>query len=192
MADGPVRVDTEELRERGFTVVRGFMDRGSCGRVREAMDALLGPERREVVPNRKLGDEDALDLGHSSQGGSGGWRHTIAHPNPTMAVCAHYMQKTVEAHCQILRSDPAHIRLNGQTLTRTDPGGADGPNYGAHVDNAFLSEHIDSTPREVYSRSIVALNPVRPGGAAFVCWPRSNNASRAIQGERDRGFRGLT
>ena len=49
-------MDTEELRKRGFTVMRGFMDRSSCGRVREAMDALLGPERREVVPNRRLGD----------------------------------------------------------------------------------------------------------------------------------------
>ena len=49
-----------------------------------------------------------------------------------------------------------------------------------HIDNAFLARDNDSTPRKVYSRSIVYLNNVRKGGAAIIVWPRSFPAARAI------------
>ena len=76
----------------------------------------------------------------------------IAHPDDALAVMAAYMPKLVDANVQVLRSSAEDLRLNGQTLLRTDPsvGGAPGEPSTIvhwHVDNAFLDEHMDSTPR---------------------------------------------
>ena len=175
-------VNTAELREQGFTVVRGFVDAASCRRAREAIDAFLGSEPTETVSDPSV----RAQLGHESQGISSGFLHSVTHPNPAMAVMAHYMPKMVDAHVQTLRSSYDHIRLNGQTLLRTDP--YDGeplppqvlqPNS-VHVDNAFLAGDNESTPRKVYSRSIVYLNKVRKGGAGIIVWPRSFSAARKI------------
>ena len=64
----------------------------------------------------------------------------------------------VQGYRQVLRSEPseaAHLRLNGQTLLRTDPYTGDGearPSLNPtniHIDNAFLARHTDATPRGV-------------------------------------------
>ena len=139
-------VDTAELRDLGFTVMRAFVDRESCRRAREVIDGFLGSVAMEAVSDPVVKSQ----LGHQSQGISAGYSHSVTHPNPAMSVMAHYMTKMAEAHVQILRSSHEHVRLNGQTLLRTDP--YDGeplppqdlqPNS-VHIDNAFLAR--SSTP----------------------------------------------
>ena len=146
----------------------------ACRRAREAIDALLGPAAEVCdVP------EEAL--GHNP--GNGSFVHTISHPSPTLAVVADAMPRLVEAHAASLRSDVANTRLNGQHFIRTDPNTSDTPrSLGWHVDNAFLAAHEASTPREVYTRSIVTLseNGVQPGGGAIMISPASVGVTRAL------------
>ena len=146
----------------------------ACRRAREAIDALLGPAAEVCdVP------EEAL--GHNP--GNGSFVHTISHPSPTLAVVADAMPRLVEAHAASLRSDVANTRLNGQHFIRTDPNTSDTPrSLGWHVDNAFLAAHEASTPREVYTRSIVTLSEggVQPGGGAIMISPASVGVTRAL------------
>ena len=175
-----VEVDTAGLEEFGFTVVKGFMDKAACKACRDSLDSFLGAQCESV------GEPARSHLGHPSQGVSRSWLHSVTHPNPAMAVPAQYMRKMTDAHCQVLRSDPQHARLNGQTLLRTDPyrGGsavrASNNPTNIHIDNAFLPEQTDGTPRQHYSRSIVYLNDVTEGGAPVVVWPRSTAAVRDV------------
>ena len=110
-------VDVTELRERGWTVVRGFLDASSCQQARAAMDREFGVEPTEQVDASLL----PHPLGHASQAGSGAYRHSVCHPNPALAAVAQHTQRLVDVHCQVLRSDPACIRLNGQSMIRSDP-----------------------------------------------------------------------
>jgi len=48
------------------------------------------------------------------------------------------------------------------------------------VYDRFLPRHDVATPREVYSRSIVYLNTVSPGGAPIVVWPKAHKAAADI------------
>ena len=98
------------------------------------------------------------------------------------------MDKMTRAHCEFLRSDLEHIKLNGFSLVRTDPyegGDAVLPHTNPtnlHIDNAFLAAHDAATPREVYSRSITYLNEggVSEGGAPIVVWPRAHKAAAEV------------
>jgi hypothetical protein len=149
--------------------------------VQDSLDSFLGAEACEGV-----GEPACSQLGHPSQGVSRSYLHSVTHPNPAMAVPAHYMRKMTDAHCQVLRSDPQHARLNGQTLLRTDPYEGSGALRASnnpvniHIDNAFLPHQTDGTPRLHYSRSIVYLNTVTEGGAPVVVWPRSTAAARDV------------
>jgi hypothetical protein len=69
-----------ELQANGWTVIPGFVDLDTCRRAREAIDAWLGPATAAV--------DAASDLGDAALCGSGNYVHSIAHPNPTMAVLA--------------------------------------------------------------------------------------------------------
>ena len=131
-------IDMDELMARGFTVVPGFVDAETCRRARAAID-------------RSLGDPTAAEPGGPDHPPPHAIRE-IAHPDDALAVMAAYMPKLVDANVQVLRSSAEDLRLNGQTLLRTDPsvGGAPGEPSTIvhwHVDNAFLDEHMDSTPR---------------------------------------------
>ena len=72
------------------------------------------------------------------------------------------------------------MRLLQNHFIRTDPAPSvsvgDGIRW--HIDNAFLPSHedpyrLDGGPREVYTRSIVALNTVETVGAALMVSPGS-------------------
>lgn len=169
MSDQRARVDVAELLARGFTVVRGFVDAETCRRARAVIDATLGPPGDKLQPGRA--PSEAI--------------RSIAHPDSALAVIAPFMPKLVDANAQVLRSSSEYIRLNGQTLVRTDAsaGGAPGSPSSVvhwHVDNAFMDSHMDSTPREVYSRSMVTLSDVRSGGGAIMVVPNSVSSTRAI------------
>jgi hypothetical protein len=149
-----------------------------CAHARAAIDDSFGPAPCEAV-GRNL-------VGFASQTHSSGYMHSVCHPNPAMACLASSMDKMTRAHCEFLRSDRDHIKLNGFSLIRTDPyRGGDPvlPHHNPtniHIDNAFLARHDLATPREVYSRSIVYLNEggVSEGGAPIIVWPRAHRAVR--------------
>lgn len=113
-----VLVDIDELAALGYTVVRNFLSPPECAEVREAMDGQFGAEPTEQVPHELIG--------HPSQTHSRNFVHGICHPNPAMASLVGAMPKMVQAHCQVLRSKLPHIKLNGQSLVRTDPYEGDG------------------------------------------------------------------
>ena len=112
--------------------------------------------------------------------------HSVCHPNPATVAVVDCMEKMTRAHCEFLRSERAHIKLNGYSLIRTDPyegGDVVRPHTNPtniHIDNAFLPRHDDATPREIYSRSIVYLNTVTEGGAPIVVWPRAHKAAAEV------------
>ena len=171
MVDQRAHVDVEELLARGFTVVRNFIDAETCRRARAVIDETLGPP--DV-------NDDQLPLCPPSDA-----IHEIAHPNPALAVMASFMPKLVDANAQVLRSSAEHLRLNGQTLLRTDPSAGGAPGSPStivhwHVDNAFLDTHMDSTPRQVYSRAMVTLSDVHSGGGAIMVAPNSIGVTRTI------------
>jgi hypothetical protein len=172
-------VDTAELAELGYTVVRGFLTGAECNRARTAIDGAFGPEPTEKVPHELAG--------FASQTGSSGFFHSVCHPHPATTCLVGAVPKMARAHCEVLRSDLAHIRLNGYSLIRTDPFGGDASSVrphtnptNMHIDNAFLPAHDAATPREVYSRSIVYLNDVAEGGAPIVVWPRAHKAAAEV------------
>ena len=170
-------VDTDELAELGYTVIRSFLSPDECARARLAIDGAFGPQPVEAV--------DHL-VGFPSQTHSSGWFHSVCHPNPATVCVVDAMDKMTAAHCEFLRSDRAHIKLNGYSLIRTDPyEGADAVRphtnpTSIHIDNAFLPKHDAATPREVYSRSIVYLNKVTEGGAPIIVWPRAHKAAAEV------------
>ena len=168
----------EELRTRGYTVIRGLVGADQCAAARAAIDAALGgPGPTEAVDTQL-----AAGLGENS--GSANHIHAIAHPHPAMAVMAPSMPAVAEVHAAALRSDRQHLCLNGQSLLRSDP--TDDPTAhergvvgsGWHLDNAFLASHGESTPRQVYTRSMVTLSDVESGGAAMMFSPGSVEATR--------------
>ena len=112
------RVDVDVLSAVGYTVVRNFLSHQECAKIREAMDNQFGAEPTEQVPHELIG--------HPSQTHSGNFVHGICHPNPAMVSLVRAMPKMVHAHCQVLRSELPHIKLNGQSLVRTDPYTGDG------------------------------------------------------------------
>ena len=170
-------VDTDELAELGYTVIRSFLSPDECARARLAIDGAFGPQPVEAV--------DHL-VGFPSQTHSSGWFHSVCHPNPATVCVVDAMDKMTAAHCEFLRSDRAHIKLNGYSLIRTDPyEGADAVRphtnpTSIHIDNAFLPKHDVATPRELYSRSIVYLNQVTEGGAPIIVWPRAHKAAAEV------------
>ena len=167
---------------------------------RACVDTLSSAAAKEV----RVGVETLW--GHDSQGGSRNYLHTVAHPNPMLAIMAHYMPQVVDVHAQVLRSKPEHLRLNGQNLKRTDPfalpassSAADHATAGAplphsaeprstnwHIDNAWLAEHENTSPRQVYSRAMVTLNSVSSGGAAIMVARQSAAAAREVIDRRVR------
>ena len=171
MVDQRVHVDVEELLARGFTVIRDFLDAETCRRARAVIDETLGAPDDDLVPLRSHPPSDSI--------------HEIAHPNPALAVMAPFMPKLADATAQVLRSSIEHLRLNGQTLLRTDPSAGGTPGSPStivhwHVDNAFLDTHMDSTPRQVYSRAMVTLSNVHSGGGAIMVAPNSVGVTRTI------------
>ena len=171
-------VDTEELADLGYTGVRGFLGPKECARAREAIDGAFGASPIEAVPHELEG--------FASQTHSSGYMHSVCHPNPAPVCLVGTVPKLVRAHCEVLRSDATHIRLNGFSLIRTDPYlgqntvRPDTNPTNIHIDNAFLPAHDSATPREVYSRSIVYLNAVSEGGAPIVVWPRAHKAAAEV------------
>jgi hypothetical protein len=226
-------VDTAELAELGYTVVRNFLTPSECARARAAIDGAFGSTPTDAVngdligfPSQVYRRRDFADpppaCSFSSaecvhiimvpgfyspcccwlQTHSSGWMHSVCHPNPATVAVVDCMEKMTRAHCEFLRSERAHIKLNGYSLIRTDPyegGDAVGPHTNPtniHIDNAFLSRHDAATPREVYSRSIVYLNSVTEGGAPIVVWPRAHKAAaevvqRLVSEEGEEAYHGV-
>lgn len=101
-AAGVPFVDYEEVRTRGFTIVRGMLDSALCNRLRDTTDAIVGPvgierstslelegEGRHLVDphNSEVFDIDHALATHCSVVGSRGYRHGIRqrvhkHPLP--------------------------------------------------------------------------------------------------------------
>ena len=105
----------EELRTRGYTVIRGLVGADQCAAARAAIDAALGGPG----PTDAVDTQLAAGLGENS--GSANHIHAIAHPHPAMAVMAPSMPAVAEVHAAALRSDRQHLCLNGQSLLRSDP-----------------------------------------------------------------------
>jgi hypothetical protein len=164
----------EELQTVGFTVVRGLFDSDTCRAARTAIDTVLGPDTAETV------EVAGEVLGHNS--GNSNFIHTISHPNPALAVIAAGMPRLAEAHAASLCSEVCHMILNGQHYIRTDPNPEAVAVVGSgwHVDNAFLVSHESSSPRHVYTRSIVTLSEggVEPGGGGIMISPSSVGVTR--------------
>ena len=166
-------LDVEELRTRGFTVVRQFCDRASCQAARDAIDGFFGPAA-EVCAG--VADEA---LGHN--GGNSNFTHVASHPNPVLMVMAHVLPELAAAHAASLHSDAEHMRLNGQHFIRTDPSPDALPGAANwHIDNTFLPQHEQSHPRQVYTRSILALNTQSSGGAPLWMSSGAVNAARDV------------
>ena len=121
---------------------------------------------------------DAL-LGHN--GGNAKFFHKVSHPSPVLAAAAGCVPGLMELHAASLGcTELSSMRLLRNHFIRTDPAPSvsvgDGIRW--HIDNAFLPSHedpyrLDGGPREVYTRSIVALNTVETGGAALMVSPGS-------------------
>jgi hypothetical protein len=88
------------------------------------------------------------------------------------------------------------LKLIHQNFRRTDPSPPPYPEYleegvldgskggvGFHLDSAFLPSHYETTPRQNYYITILALTPVVSGGAAFCYAPGSLQAAKRAAGK---------
>lgn len=157
-----------QLDEQGYTVVRDFLERDTTRRIREHMDALIGPVLPPSEENRPL--------------------HTLRHPIPgeIMAEILNRKELLDLAKAILFSND---LRLLEQVLIRTDPSLPPHGAGGWHIDFAFLPRHYDARPRQTYFHMVHALNTVEPGGGAFNIVPGShklNYASSAKIGSTDK------
>ena len=87
------------------------------------------------------------------------------------------------------------LKLIHQNFRRTDPSPPPYPAFiqegvldgtggvGFHLDSAFLPSHYETTPRQNYYITILALTPVVSGGAAFCYAPGSLQAAKRAAGK---------
>lgn len=193
-------VDYEEVRTRGFTIVKGMLPSALCKRLRDTTDAIVGPvgelststelegQGRHLVDphNTEVFDIDHALSTHRSVVGSRNYRHGIRHPiygpDPGCLAEAALAGNMVEMQKKLTRADKG-LRLMQQQLVRSDPDPAavtsgSAPN-GWHMDTAFLPKHYDVTPQQNVHHVVTALNTSQSGGATFWLVPHSFAQSRA-------------
>ncbi|NKB66097.1 MAG: hypothetical protein GKR89_03465 [Candidatus Latescibacteria bacterium] len=151
--------DLDQLDDQGYTIVPGFMDRGLTSRARQHVDSLLPPI---ALPEQQV--ERRI--------------HTLRHPIPGPIMADLITQTALhETAVQILHGD--QLRLLEQVLMRSDPRPPPHGPLGWHVDFAFLPEHYQAQPRQVYFQMITSLNTVEPGCAPFMIVPGSHHLTYA-------------
>lgn len=193
-------VNCEEVRTRGFTIVKQMFPKELCKRLRDTTDAIVGPvgelstsmelegQGRHLVDphNTEVFDIDHALATHRSVVGSRNYRHGIRHPifgpDPGCLAEAVVAGNMVEMQKKLLRSD-AGLRLMQQQLVRTDPdpaaaGSGSTPN-GWHMDTAFLPKHYEASPQQNVHHVVTALNTSQSGGATFWLVPHSFAQSKA-------------
>lgn len=194
------QVNYEEVRTRGFTIVKGMLGPDLCQRLRDTTDAIVGPigerstsvelegEGRHLIDphNSEVFDIDHALATHRSVVGSSNYRHGIRHPifgpDPACLAEAALAGNMVEMQKKLLRSGDG-LRLMQQQLVRSDPdpkAAANGsaPN-GWHMDTAFLPKHYGSVPQQNVHHVVTALNTSEHFGATFWLVPNSFAQSKA-------------
>eukprot|EP01052_Picozoa_sp_SAG31_P043170 SAG31_NODE_7105_length_1787_cov_1.252962_1_plen_176_part_00 len=145
-------LDVDELRTKGFTVVRGFADRDACRAARLAIDAFWGAAAEVCDVRAEL-------LGHNSSNAN--FTHVVSHPSSILRMAVPFMPALADVHAASLDSDLGNVRLNGQHFIRTDPD-----------ESGNQSQSIPITPDQ--SQSI----PITPNYPQFI--PITPNQSRSI------------
>jgi ectoine hydroxylase-related dioxygenase (phytanoyl-CoA dioxygenase family) len=159
-----------ELEEVGFTVIRGFLDRPTCARLRAHTDRILGP----IQPEQ-------------------GWKD-CRHPMPCDGTGEVLAEMVTETHLELARRQlhaqglPAdRLRLTEQVLIRT--GRTTGPGDGRcwHIDGVFYPRHRATAPRLTYVQNVHALSDIEAGGGATMVVPGSHRRHYAASEELAKG-----
>lgn len=153
------QLNMAQLEEDGYTVVPGFMERETCGRLRHHIDSLLPPvEAPRKDPKR--------------------WVEVLRHPIPG-AVMAEVLDNPALLELARELIQPGEMRLLEQVLIRSDPRPPPHEPLGWHVDWAFFPRQYAAVPRQTYFHMVHCLNTVPPGGAAFMIVPGSHHRTYA-------------
>ena len=159
-----MEVDLEALDRLGFTVVRNLLPRHLTTALRRCTDALLAErgEDRGGVQSLRAGDLYADDAA------------------PLLAAALAEPRSLRLAH-DLLRVDPGseELQLLEQVLIRTDPSPPPHGARGWHLDWAFLPEHMEAVPRQVYYHMVTMCSSVLPGGGCFSIVPGSHHKTFA-------------
>lgn len=155
-------MNLEQLDQEGYTVVTGFLDRGTTAAIRAITDAIAPPRQ----PKDAAGVRRVFDV-----------RHPLDVPllarlgtTPNLLALA---QKSLHIR------ETQDLRMLEQVLIRTDPRSDGSGAYGWHVDQAFTPDQYESRPRRTYYHMVHACSTVEPGGGAFSIVPRSHHLTYA-------------
>lgn len=129
------------------------------------------------------------------------WRHELRHPFHDTELMAAALEPVVDVHQQLHgMNDCKHLKLMQQLLVRTDPLPEQeaavhrGP-QGWHLDNAYLPSYREPMPNyphgQVHYHAMVALNDIRPGGAALCVVPQSHRTNMQDMAELSAGDRAV-
>lgn len=146
----------QEIEDQGFTIFREFLNRSFTAKMRDHIDAIVGPVGKTNTARNDL-------------------RHPI--PGKIMANLANN-PATLELGRILLGSKP-NLRMREQVLIRSDP---EPPPYKAelsyHIDAAFSKAEYEEVPKQVYYQMLHYLSTVKPGGAGVHIVPASHKFSR--------------
>ncbi len=155
---GALARNAAELRQQGFTVLRGFVDHAITTSVRDFIDRMMAAG----VPGGE---------------GTSRFQYRINHPcdDPLLAaLAADERLAEVARQCLGCRG-PADLRLRQQVFMKTVR--AENPSpapRGSHIDSPFLPKERDAAPRQTYIQFFLYCNDVAPGGAGVWVSPRSH------------------
>jgi ectoine hydroxylase-related dioxygenase (phytanoyl-CoA dioxygenase family) len=143
-----------EVDHLGYTVIPGFLDRDSCARLREHIDALIArkPESRRGRTNH---------LRHPIPGAIMAWALTSDH----LAIAR-----------ALLRCDGG-LRLIEQVMMRTDPGAEEPARW--HIDGVLYPRHHLARPRQTYHFLWQVLDDLEPSGGGTMIVPYSQHLAYA-------------
>jgi hypothetical protein len=148
-----------EVEDLGYTVIPGFLDRGTTATLRAYVDS--------VLPAPVPADQPAAVR-----------RHAIRHPMTNAGFMAGMISdELLELATALL--DARDLRLLSQNFCRTDPMPGPPCPHGYHVDRVMFPRHRTARPRQTYYHFFQALSDVRSGGGAFMIIPGSHQATWA-------------
>jgi hypothetical protein len=151
-----LRHHVDEVHERGYTVIHGFLDRETASALRAYCDAHMPP----IVPADRP---------------SAHRRPELRPPLPNPGFVAGLITDELVALATALL-DATDLRLVCQNFCRTDPMPGPPGAQGYHIDRVMFPCHRQARPRQVYHHLFQALSDVRSGGGAFTVVPGSHHA----------------